>query len=284
MADTIMREDPESLVLCDIDGGVASLVLNRPDRQNGWTPALGRRYFSLLGELGQNEDVRVIVVSGAGGSFCRGADVGVLDDLAEEKSYEASPERPDYWLALTIGKPVIGAISGACFGIGLQQALCLDFRFASESARFSTAYVRRGLVAEMGMSWLLPRIVGLGNAAELMFSGRTARPDEAQRIGLVNRVLSDETLLDETLGFARMMASSCSPRAMREMKGQLYRDLTTRFMPAFDRSEELLSEAFGWPDLAESMKSWKEKRAPEFPPLPAGMPALDINLLPEPNG
>ena len=269
-------EDPSQLVLVTIDQGVASVVLNRPHRQNAWTPALGRSYFATLHELACDERARVIVVSGAAGSFCTGADGEVLAGLAGG-SQQMAPDRPSYWLPLSIGKPIIGAISGPCFGVGLQQALCLDFRFAAEDTKFSTSYVRRGLIAEMGMSWMLPRIVGAGHAAEMLLSGRVVRAHEAERMGLANRVFPADAVLEETIAFARTMAASCRPRAMRELKGQLYRDLMSSLLPAYGRSEELLPQAFTWPDFAEGVGSFREKRPPDFPPLPPEFALLDVD-------
>jgi enoyl-CoA hydratase/carnithine racemase len=270
-------EDTSELVLVAIDQGVASVVLNRPHRQNAWTPGLGQAYFSALLGLSRNQDVRVIVVSGAEGSFSSGADGTLLAHIADNSGHQMSADRRPYWLPLSIGKPIIGAIAGPCFGVGLQQALCLDFRFADESAKFSTAYVRRGLIAEMGMSWFLPRLIGAGNAAELLLSGRVVRAPEAERIGLVNRVFGAGTVLDETLAFARTMAATCSPRAMRELKGQLYRDLMSSLLPAYDRSEELLLQAFTWPDFAEGVRSFGEKRPPAFPALSPEFAMLDVD-------
>lgn len=272
-----MTQPAPSLVTVSIDQGVANVVLNRPERQNGWTPALGQSYFAVLRDLAQDESVRVIVVSGAGGHFSVGGDGEMLGEIAGAGSHEASPQSAPYWLPLSIGKPIIGAISGVCFGVGMQQALCLDFRFAAEDVKFSTAYVRRGLIAELGMSWMLPRIVGVGLAAELMLSGRIVRAEEAERMGLVNRIFPTHALLEETLAFARTMAATCSPRAMRTLKDQLYRDLMTSLLPAYDRSEVLLPEAFAWPDFAEGVNSWQEKRAPAFPPLPAELARIEVD-------
>ncbi len=270
-------EDPSELVLVTIDQGVASIVLNRPHRQNAWTPGLGNAYFGALLDLSRDERVRVIVVSGSAGSFSVGADGALLEDIAGNSGLEISADYKPYWLPMSIGKPIIGAIAGPCFGVGLQQALCLDFRFAAEDAKISTAYVRRGLIAEMGMSWVLPRLVGAGHAAELLLSGRVVRAPEAERIGLVNRVFPTGSVLDETLAFARTMAATCSPRAMREIKGQLYRDLMSSLLPAYGRSQELLPQAFTWPDFAEGVRSFGEKRTPVFPALPPEFALLDVD-------
>jgi enoyl-CoA hydratase/carnithine racemase len=268
-------EDYESLVLTTIDRGVAHVVLNRPERQNAWTPAMGVRYFETLDALARDGEVRAIVVSGAGGAFCPGADPGVLGDIVEGE-HRFAPDKPPYWGALSVGKPVIGAIAGPCFGLGLQQALCFDIRFASEDAKFSTAYARRGLIAELGMSWLLPRLVGTAHAADLLLSARLIRAPEAARIGLVNRVVPTGEVEREAVEYARAMAATCSPRAMREIKAQLYQDLADRLIPAYERSDALLHAAVTWPDFAEGVESWKAQRPPAFPPLPSALAKIDV--------
>lgn len=268
-------EDYESLVLTTVDRGVASVVLNRPERQNAWTPAMGVRYFEVLNALARDGEVRAIVVSGAGGAFCPGADPGVLGDIVEGE-HKFAPEKPPYWGAIAIGKPIVGAIEGPCFGLGLQQALCFDVRFAAEDAKFSTAYARRGLIAELGMSWLLPRLVGTAHAADLLMSARLIRAAEAERIGLVNRIVPKGEALNEAIEYARAMAAACSPRAMREIKAQLYRDLGDRLVPAYERSDALLHEAVTWPDFAEGVESWKAQRPPAFPPLPPELARIEV--------
>jgi enoyl-CoA hydratase/carnithine racemase len=257
----------ETAVLVTIADGVASVVLNRPDRQNAWNGEMGRRYFETLEALAADERVRVIVVSGAGGAFCVGGDPDVLGGIAKEGGHAVAEQRP-YWLPLTIAKPIIAAIAGPCFGLGLLVALCCDIRFAAEDARIATAYARRGVVAEMGMSWLLPRIVGLGRAADLLLSGRAIRAAEALEMGLVSRVFPAADLEAEALAYARTLASQCAPTSMRLIKGQLYDDLDGGLPAAYDRSTALLDQAFASPDFAEGVASWRERRAPAFPPLP----------------
>ena len=155
----------DDVVLCDIDGGVATLTLNRPAANNGWTGAMQVRYFDLLVECEANPDVRAIVVTGAGKSFCPGADMDVLSaasgrgNLSGDASAPITSPRPGY-TPMLINKPLIGAINGACAGVGLVQALMLDVRIAAAGAKFTFAFARRGLIAEYGSAWLLPRIVG----------------------------------------------------------------------------------------------------------------------------
>src|SRR5690242_5615197 len=202
------------------DEGVAVLTLNRPDRLNAWTREMENLYFDLLEQCGRDGDVRAIVVTGAGRGFCAGADMGDLQDLgngggpsAEEAAAERRPQR----LPLSIPKPVIAAINGPCAGIGLVQALMCDVRFAAEGAKFTTAFARRGLVAEHGISWLLPRLVGPARALDLLLSGRVVLAEEAEQLGLVNRSLPADRVVDEALAYARDLAANCAPSSMAAM-------------------------------------------------------------------
>lgn len=266
----------ESPVLVSVEDGVARVTLNRPERQNAWNQALSHAYFEALEALARDEHARVIVVSGAGGAFCVGGDQEVLSGIAE-KGEQSVAGKPAFRRPLAIGKPIIAAIAGPCFGMGLLAALTCDIRFAAENVKLSTAYVRRGVTAEMGMSWLLPRIVGVGCAADLLLSGRVVRAPEALRIGLVSQVFADADLEAETLAYARIMASQCSPRAMALVKGQLYTDLTSDLPSAYDRATGLLEQAFASADFAEGVRSWSERRAPAFPPLPPELVELDLD-------
>src|SRR5207245_627909 len=161
-------------------------------------------YFDLLDDCAQSDDVRVIVVTGAGRGFCAGADMAELQSIGadglEGTAAEHDP-RPQTF-PLTVPKPIIAAVNGPCAGIGLVQALMCDMRFAAEDAKITTAFARRGLVAEHGISWILPRLVGPAHALELLLSGRVLLGAEAARIGLVNRALAPDMLLDEALAYA----------------------------------------------------------------------------------
>jgi enoyl-CoA hydratase/carnithine racemase len=257
------------VVQSSFDGGVALLTLNRPDRLNAWTGEMQRAYFDLLEECAAREDVRVVVVTGAGRGFCAGADMQSLQEIGEgglESAASQQDPRPQTF-PLGVPKPVIAAINGACAGIGLVQALMCDVRFAAEDAKLTTAFARRGLVAEHGMSWLLPRLVGPAHALDLLLSGRVLLGTEAERLGLVNRALSGETLLDETLEYAHDMATSCAPSSLAAMKRQVYGDLERGLDEALERANGLMIESLQAPDFVEGVSSFVERRPPRFAPL-----------------
>jgi enoyl-CoA hydratase/carnithine racemase len=259
----------EEVVLFEVDDGVAVLTFNRPDRLNAWTPELQTRYFDLLEECAEREDVRSIVLTGAGRGFCAGADMQHLADLAGGDGDQATgphDSRP-VTFPLTIPKPVIAAINGPCAGLGLVHAVMCDIRFAAASAKLTTAFARRGLVAEHGISWMLPRLVGPARALDLLLSGRVVLGDEAAELGLVNRSVQDERLMEETLGYARILATECSPASMARMKLQVYADFERTLSESLERANELMGESFLGPDFGEGVRSFMERRSPNFEPL-----------------
>lgn len=258
-----------------IDDGVAILTLNRPERLNAWTGEMENVYFDLLEELGASADVRAIVVTGAGRGFCAGADIHDLEALGAGVAPEgAHEERRAQTFPLTIPKPIIAAINGPCAGIGLVQALMTDIRFAAAGAKLTTAFARRGLVAEHGISWILPRLVGPARALDLLLSGRVVLAEEALELGLVNRVAPGESLLDEALAYARDLATNCSPASMATMKRQVYADLERGVQPALDEADRLMLRSFAAPDFVEGVTSFVERREPRFPAL-AEQPAVE---------
>ncbi len=254
-----------------VQDGVALLTLNRPDRLNAWTAEMERVYFTMLEECAQAEEVRVIVVTGAGRGFCAGADMQDLQALGDgslEVPAEVHERRPQTF-PHSIPKPIIAAINGACAGIGLVQALMCDMRFAADGAKLTTAFARRGLVAEHGISWILPRLVGPARALKLLLSGRVVLAEEAQALGLLNRVLAPETLLEGTLDYARELVVNCSPASMATMKRQVYADLDRALPDALAGADELMFESFTAPDFVEGVTSFLERRDPRFAPLGA---------------
>jgi enoyl-CoA hydratase/carnithine racemase len=254
------------VVLRSVSDGVAVLTLNRPDRLNAWTAEMHHAYFGALQECASSQEVRVIVVTGAGRGFCAGADMQQLQALGDgslDGSSMPAEERPQTF-PLSIPKPIIAAINGPCAGIGLVQALMCDVRFVAQDAKLTTAFSRRGLVAEHGISWILPRLIGPARALDLLLSGRVVLGNEAAALGLVNRALPGEELIEETMDYARMLAVYCSPASMASMKRQVYADLERTLPDALERANALMIESFGAPDFAEGVASFIERREPRF--------------------
>jgi enoyl-CoA hydratase/carnithine racemase len=262
------------VVLRDIEDGVALLTLNRPDRLNAWTGEMQVQYFDLLEDCAAREDVRAIVVTGAGRGFCAGADMQNLQSLAggdvDGASSTAQDSRP-VTHALTIPKPIIAAINGPCAGLGLVHAVMCDLRFAAAGAKMTTAFARRGLVAEHGLAWMLPRLVGPARALDLLLSGRVVLGAEAAELGLVNRAVEDDRALEESMDYARMLARECSPASMARMKAQVYGDFERGLADSLQEANRLMLESFAGPDFAEGVQSFVERRSPNFEPL-AGRP------------
>jgi enoyl-CoA hydratase/carnithine racemase len=259
-------EDSQNCVLLDVDSdGVALLTLNRPERRNGWTPQLEARFFDLLEILDRDPVVRVIVVTGAGKTFCPGVDTGRLNTIAGSP-LDLTGRRPPVH-AWQFRKPMIAAVNGACAGLGLVLALVCDVRFAAERARFSTAFARRGLAGEYGATWLLPRIIGGGRAADLLLSARVIDAQEAFGIGLVNRVVPGEELLAAALGYARDMAQHCAPSSLAMLRHQLHADSQSDFDTALTAAYLAMTDAVQGSAFREGLASFLAGREPSFPPL-----------------
>jgi enoyl-CoA hydratase/carnithine racemase len=257
------------VVQMQVQDGVAVLTLNRPDRLNAWTAEMERVYFATLEECASAPEVRVIVVTGAGRGFCSGADMQALQAIGDGEAQDSAEEHARYpqTLALSIPKPIIAAINGACAGIGLVQALMCDVRFAAEGAKLTTAFARRGLVAEHGISWVLPRLVGQANALDLLLSGRVVFAEEALTLGLVNRVLAPDRLMDAALEYAHELVVNCSPKSMATMKRQVYADFQRELPDALAEADRLMFESFAAPDFTEGVTSFIERRDPRFAAL-----------------
>jgi enoyl-CoA hydratase/carnithine racemase len=255
-------------VLAERRGAVLVLTLNRPKRLNAWTDALERRYFEHLDAAEADPEVRAVVLTGAGRGFCAGADLDVLEEATGEEPRRSIVERPrPRHRPLELRKPLIAAINGPVAGLGFVEALYCDVRFCVPEAKLTTAFVRRGLIAEYGIAWLLPRIVGASRALDLLISGRVVRGEEAHRIGLVDHLAAPEHLLDAAVDYAADLAANCSPVSMAIVKEQLRRAHDQSFDASFEESERLVRESFERPDAAEGVASYLEKRPPRFPPL-----------------
>jgi enoyl-CoA hydratase/carnithine racemase len=262
-----LREEDgnDAAVLADrAPDGVLTLTFNRPERRNGWAEDLERAYYDLLVRAAADPDVRAVVVTGAGSTFCPGADLSRLGGLGTEGA--RLPHKP-VDVPRRFPKPLIAAINGGCAGVGLVQALFCHVRFAADTARISTAFARRGLIAEYGIAWTLQRLVGVENALDLLLSGRTLDAAEAKELGLVSRVVPRADVLTAAQDYASDLARNCSPRAMAVIAGQVLDDQEGSFDEALDRAHAHADRFIGSADLREGVASFLEKRPPQFPPL-----------------
>jgi enoyl-CoA hydratase/carnithine racemase len=264
MAETSVES---AVVLYEIGDGVATVTLNRPDRLNAWTPEMGALYFDLLEEAAADPEVRAIIVTGAGKGFCAGADMGLLQSIGGGAAVVGEQRRTFPTQTIEIPKPVIAAINGACAGVGLVLAAMCDLRFAAAGAKFTSAFSRRGLIAEYGSSWLLPRLMGIANALDVMLSARVFLADEAEQLRLVNRVVEPDKLMEETRAYARDLAANCSPHSMATIKRQLWSHLEQPLQPALQESVRLMEESLQSDDFREGVASYLEQRTPKFSPL-----------------
>jgi len=269
--------DAEDAVLYEATAsGVAILTLNRPDRLNAWGPDIAAGFYAGIDRAEQDPAIRVIVVTGRGRGFCAGAYLGApssagnvgdtMQKAGQTNLADLVGERPPHFVT-TLRKPVIAAINGACVGIGLTQALMCDVRFAAAGAKFAAVFARRGLIAEFGISWILPRLTSWGVALDLLLSGRTFLADEAAQLGLVKEVVAPEDLMKRALDYAEDIALNCSPASMAVIKQQLYGDATRDVAEANSRAEALLKESLPRPDVIEGITSFLQKRPPQFPSL-----------------
>ena len=272
-------------ILYEVKDGVAVVTLSRPERLNAWRAEMEREVRQAMKAAAEDEAVRVIVLTGAGRGFCAGADMGGLQATsAASRGEGAAPAaarvRPgpfdpnsrsdfqkQYSYFPAVPKPIIAAINGACAGIGLAQALMCDLRFAAAGAKLTTSFARRGLIAEHGTSWLLPRLVGTARALDLLLSARVVLAEEARELGLVNQVVPPEQLLPVALDYARDLARNSSPTSMSVIKRQVLRHLDLSLDEALADSNALMAQSLRRPDLAEGVASFVERRLPRFEPL-----------------
>jgi enoyl-CoA hydratase/carnithine racemase len=257
-----------SETLYAVEDGIARITLNRPQGHNAWTLSMEEEYFDLLEQAAADRSVRVIVLSASGSVFCPGYDMTILAEVAASGASEYVVGRRPQTFPLSIPKPIVCSINGACAGIGLVQALMCDVRFAVANAKITTSFSRRGLIAEHGTSWLLPRIVGLPNALDLLISGRVILADEALGMGLVNFVAPADELAARATAYARDLADNASPTSMMTIKSQVYRhSAAVALSTALEESDELMRASFERPDFDEGISSFRERRAPRFLPI-----------------
>jgi len=261
---------------------VATITLNRPDKLNAWTATMDSEVRSHMAEAERDDQVCVIVLTGAGRGFCAGADMSLLSSVASQgiQSDEDAAARlggsssqwtgvaPDFQKKHTyflgVEKPVLAAINGPAVGLGLVIALYCDLRLASDAARFSTTFAQRGLIAEYGMAWMLPRIAGLPNALDLLYSARTVDAAEALRLGLVNQIFPHDGFVEKVNEYAGDLASRVSPRSLRVIKRQVYAAMFQTLGQSFDLALTEMIASLKSADFKEGVAHFLEKRAPQF--------------------
>ena len=270
-------------VLYEVRDFVATITLHRPDRLNAITRQLETELRAALQDANDSQDVRVIILTGAGRGFCAGADLALLAEVAETDFAEISPAEAKarfvpptnpanagphfqgtYSYFPSLAKPLIAAINGAAVGLGFVLPLYCDLRFASDQARFGTAFAQRGLIAEHGISWMLPRLIGLSNALDLLYSARLISANEALRMGLVNEVFADDEMLDKVFDYAANLATSVSPRSLQIMKRQVYDAQFQTLAEAVNVANDELIASFQCDDFREGIAHFSEKRPPRF--------------------
>jgi enoyl-CoA hydratase/carnithine racemase len=262
---------------------VATITLNRPDKLNAWTATMDQEVRAAMYEAERDPNVRVVVLTGAGRGFCAGADMSLLGTIAKEglegyrgpESFlrntgngERQDARPDfqkkYSYFPSIQKPVIAAVNGPAVGLGFILTLYCDLRFASDTARFGTAFAKRGLIAEYGLAWMLPRLIGPASALDMLFSARLVDAQEALRMRLVNQVFPQDSFLENVYAYAKELASSVSPRSMGIIKTQVYNAMFQTLSEAFEASEQEMLKSLQCEDFKEGVAHFVEKRAPVF--------------------
>jgi enoyl-CoA hydratase/carnithine racemase len=269
----------------EVEHAVATITLVRPERLNAWTGRMHTEYRALLARAANDRSVRVLVVTGAGRGFCAGADTRALEGHVERGAYDpgtgADLARPGYGLSpafdadfayhFGIAKPIIAAVNGPAAGVGFVLACYCDLRFAAAGAKLTTAHGRLGLPAEYGLSWLLPRLIGLTRAADLLLSSRVVLAEEAAAMGLVNQVVEPERLMEVTYEYARMLADTVSPASLAATKAQMYLDLHRDAAGAVADSADRLDAMMKGSDFVEGVAAMAERRPPHFAdPPPAG--------------
>ncbi len=273
----------DSQILTSLENGVLTITLNRPERLNAWTGQMHEEVRAAIMAAGNDAAVRCIVLTGAGRGFCAGADMAGLQqispggdaaaaatsggaanghDAGAEDLASLYPGRFGHMYACP--KPIIAAINGACAGIGLILSLYADLRFAATEAKFTTAFAQRGLIAEHGIAWLLPRLIGEAHALDLLFTARVFRGDEAERVGLVNRALPAGELMGHVRDVAGHLATQVSPRSVAVMKRQIRESYFQSFSRSLEVADTEMAGSFASFDFKEGVDSFVEKRTPAF--------------------
>jgi enoyl-CoA hydratase/carnithine racemase len=263
-------------IIYEVADPVATITLNRPAQLNAWTDDMAGETFDALRRATADKAVVGIIITGAGRGFCAGADLNMLQDISSGDrgapapvQLPGTPEWGDdfrglYTSLLSVPKPIIAAVNGAVAGMAVPLILSCDMRFMSTAGKITMAFSQRGLIAEWGASWLLPRIVGPSRALDMMLSSRLIGADEAFHIGLADRVIEPDGLLATATAYIADLAAKCSPASMAIMKQQVYAQLHAGLGAAEQDAGRRMVESFSRPDFAEGVSSFLERRPPQF--------------------
>jgi enoyl-CoA hydratase/carnithine racemase len=267
-------------ILYRVDDPVAVITMNRPDALNAFTTRMLAEVRHALAQAEQDERVVGIVLTGAGRGFCAGMDMNALNDMSSRgrqapedlSALQANPGDPrmgeDFQVAfaylMSVRKPIIAAVNGACAGLGFVFALLADLRFVDRTAKFTTAFSQRGLIAEHGASWILPRLIGSGRALDLLWSARKFDGEEAARLGLAERLCEPGQALETAIAYIGELAAAASPTSLQVMKAQVYRHLNMPLGESLRESNAWMDESLKRDDFREGVRSFMERRPPAF--------------------
>ena len=269
-------------IIYEVEDPVATITINRPEHLNALTARTQVELKHAMIAAERDESVVGIILTGAGRAFSAGADMRSLAEIAERRGIEQDESlaqmesesrgrdveqefRVTWSFIPSLKKPVIAAVNGPCAGMSTAIATMCDLRFASESAVFTTSFSQRGLVAEHGLSWMLPRLVGPAKALDLLWSARRVDAREAERLGLVDRLVPGDELLATARGYIEDLAAHASPTSIMVMKRQVYLHLMRPLHEATEDTNRLMAESLRRDDFREGVASFVEKRAPAFP-------------------
>jgi enoyl-CoA hydratase/carnithine racemase len=267
-------------IIYRVDDPVAVITMNRPDALNAFTGRMLAEIRHALAQAEKDERVVGIVLTGAGRGFCAGMDMNALDSMAaagdrereDLSALEADPGDPSmgsdfqvtYGYLLAVRKPIIAAVNGACAGLGFVFALLSDLRFVERTAKFTTAFSQRGLIAEHGASWILPRLIGPGRALDLLWSARKFDGEEAARLGLAERLCESGESVASAVAYLQELAATASPTSLKVMKAQVYRHLNMPLGEAMQETNAWMDESLSREDFREGVRSFIERRPPAF--------------------